>query len=160
MLLQVVRISKQGPGVSGPYIFHFFFFKMRQTFSQKLFALKNDDKTDDYVCLNVVSLTRTKPIWKMQVLFSLTTWTVWAKESGTGKNVPRPTHRSYYLYSTICSYHQDLALWNIYLSLKTVSTYKKWDVKKKKKWYLLFKHCCFVNKSSLRRIINLYLGNS
>lgn len=66
---QVVRTSKQGPGVSGPKIFHFFFFKRRQTFSQKLFALKNDDKTDDYVCLNVVSLTRTKPVWKMQVLF-------------------------------------------------------------------------------------------
>lgn len=133
MFFQVVRTSKQGPGVSGPYIFHFFFFKRRQNLSQKLFALKNDDKTDDYVCLNVVSLTWTKPVWKMQVLFSLTTWTFWAKESGTEKNVPRPTHRSYYLYSTICSYHQDLALWNIHLSLKTVSIYKKWDVKKKKK---------------------------
>lgn len=132
MFFQVVRTSKQGPGVSGPYIFQFFFFKMRQTFSQKLFALKNDDKTDYYVCLNVVSLTRTKSVWKMQVLFSLTTWTVWVKEPGTGKNVPRPIHRSYYLYSTICSYHQDLALWNIYLSLKTVRIYKKWDVKKKK----------------------------
>lgn len=106
---------------------------MRQTPSQKLFALKNDDKTDDYVCLSVDSQTRTKPAWKMQVLLFLNTWTFWAEESGTQKNVPRSTHRSYYLYSTICSYHQDLAPWNIHLSLKSVSIYKKGDVKQKGK---------------------------
>lgn len=55
-------MAKQGPGVSGPYIILFFVFKMKQTFSQKLFAPKNDDKMDDYVCLNVDSLTRTKPV--------------------------------------------------------------------------------------------------
>lgn len=59
---QVARMAKQGPGVSGPYIILFFIFKMKQTFSQKLFAPKNDDKMDDYVCLNVDSLTRTKPV--------------------------------------------------------------------------------------------------
>lgn len=136
VFFQVARTAKQGPGVSGPYIFGFFFLKWGKPFLKSYVHSRIMTKQ---MIMFVLMLT----VWQEQSLFEkcksffffffLTTWTFWAKESGTGKNVPRPTHRSYYLYSTICSYHQDLALWNIHLSLKTVSIYKKWDVKKKKK---------------------------
>lgn len=159
VFFQVARTAKQGPGVSGPYIFGFFFLKWGKPFLKSYVHSRIMTKQ---MIMFVLMLT----VWQEQSLFekckSFFFFFSSPHEHFEQKNLApermcQDPLTEAIIYIVQYAHIIKTLLSEIYTSAWKLSVSTRNEMLKKKKWYLLFKHCCFINTSSLSRIANLYL---